>query len=166
MVSWLVPVASTPSPPRRQRAPRQRILLAPWQLALLIGAVMVFMISAGALLGPQVADTVQRWAASPPPVSAGPPAPSLSEAQVETVLSYASTMQPDDGLVEVRPGVFAKRSNVSGVQVDGHTVYYDILSHQSFGPLRSGKVSESQIDMLARESSGSFLIVVYTIKGQ
>jgi hypothetical protein len=83
---------------------------------------------------------------------------------VERVLAYAGAMQPDDALVQVRPGVFAKRSNVSGVQVGGRTVYYDVLSHQSFGPLRSGRLSEAQIDVLAREAGGGFLVVVYAPK--
>jgi hypothetical protein len=73
-------------------------------------------------------------------------------------------MRADDTLVQVRSGVFAKRSNVEGVQVGGRTVYYDLLPHQSFGPLRSGRVAESQVDVLARETAGDALVLIYALK--
>jgi hypothetical protein len=90
--------------------------------------------------------------------------PGLSPDNLETVLSYARSMRPDDDLVQVRPGVFAKRSNVEGVEVGGTRAYYDIASHQSFDPLSTGKLAESQISVIGREAQNGFLILVYTRK--
>jgi hypothetical protein len=80
------------------------------------------------------------------------------------VLDYARSMQPDDVLVQVRPGVFAKRSNVSGVDIGGRKVYYDIVSHQSFDPLSTGKLAESDVRMVGREAENGFLILIYVRK--
>jgi hypothetical protein len=92
------------------------------------------------------------------------PVSNVSPADVETVLTYARTMQPDDVLVQVRPGVFAKRSNVEGIDIAGRTVYYDVLPHQSFGPLRSGTLTEPQVTVHAREVTGGFVVLVYSAK--
>ena len=125
---------------------------------LLLVATAVFIITALAFLIPQTRFFTQKLAA--PSVA---PA-SLSSDQLEHVLSYARAMQPDDTLVQVRPGVFAKSSNVNGVPLNGTTYYYDIASHQSFGPLRSGALTESQVDVVGREANPNFLILVYTKK--
>jgi len=80
------------------------------------------------------------------------------------VLGYAGAFQPDDALVDVRTGVQAKRSNVEGVRLAGRTVYYDVLGHQSYGPLGRGRVSEDGIHVLARDGSGPFQVVIYTLR--
>ena len=125
---------------------------------LLLVATAVFIVTALAFLIPQTPFFTRKLAA--PRVA---PA-ALSPEQLDHVLSYARAMQPDDTLVQIRPGVFAKSSNVNGVQLNGTTYYYDIASHQSFGPLRSGAVSESQIDVVGREAQPNFLVLVYTRK--
>lgn len=137
---------------------------------LVLVAAVVFVVSALALLLTQTGVWVTR-PVSPSTTAAeriaavnGAAAPVLSPAQVEHVLTYARAMQPDDSLVQVRPGVFAKRSNVEGVLVDGKTVYYDVLPHQSFGPLRAGQVTEQQVHILSREAQNGFVVLVYTKK--
>jgi len=126
---------------------------------LVFGAALVALFaSAAALVAPQVAPLLRHIAAT----TVNSPAPTQGE--IAAVVSYASEMRADDTLVQVRPGVFAKRSNVEGVQVGGRTVFYDIFPHQSFGPLRSGRVAESQINVLGRENTGGALVLVYVLK--
>ena len=144
---------------------------------LLLIAAGVFVITAGAVILVQVGGAVRNAFSAAAVKPEAPVAQSairgtdvavasarLSPAEIQTVISYAGNVQPDDTLVQVRPGVFAKRSNVEGVKVNGTTVYYDIVPHQSYGPLRSGKLSEAQVTIHARESTGSALVLVYTAK--
>jgi len=145
------------------RRPAARLQHLPHYL--LFGAALVaFLISAGAMIAPQVAPLLHRADVQESATHSAQPAPALSRADVDTVLSYARQMRADDTLVELRPGVFAKRSNVHGVDVGGRTIFYDVLPHQSFGPLRTGRVDESQVDVLARERTGDALVLVYVLK--
>jgi hypothetical protein len=107
-----------------------------------------------------------RAAALPPPVSAlasdGPATPDrIPPDAVAAVLGYVTDLRPDDVLVQVRPGVLAKRSNVHGVRVGERVVYYDLFPHQSFGPLRSGRWTEADVVVLARVAAGGDIVVVY-----
>jgi len=145
-------------------------------LLLLVGTAL-FMVAAAVLLVPQIAGTFQAivhpatsttgvpaTSTAGSPSDAAPVVAPLSRADIESVLTYARAMQADDQLVQVRSGVFAKRSNVQGVPVHGATVYYDVLPHQSYGPLRSGRVTESQVNIVSREASDGFMVLVYTLK--
>lgn len=130
-----------------------------------------FVVSAIVFIAPQVAGTVRSLSLGAPGVpGAGRPAREhaapaiLSRAGVEHVLSYAQGMRSDDSLVEVRPGVYAKKSNVHGVAVGDSIVYYDLAAHQSFGPLRRGELAESQVTIHAREPGEGFLVLVYSRK--
>lgn len=78
------------------------------------------------------------------------------------MLSYARGLRPDDPLVEVRPGVFAKRSNREGIVLNGRTVYYDVIPDQSFGPLRTGRLAAADVTLLARIDAGRALVLLYT----
>lgn len=134
---------------------------------LLVLVAVVFVISAGALLLSQ--SGLFSWTtASSAPATVSAPAPAvvtpLAPAELQNVLSYARTMRTDDPLVQVRPGVFAKKSNVEGVQIAGRTVFYDLVPHQSYGPLGSGKIKKSQMDVLARDTDAGALILVYVKK--
>ncbi len=132
---------------------------------LLFGAVLLaFLVSAGAVIAPQVAQMLPRPSIQKPAAGVTGAAPALGGADLAHVLSYAQQMRADDTLVQVRPGIFAKRSNVQGVDVGGRTVFYDVMPHQSYGPLRAGRVSESGVDVLAREHVGDALVLVYTLK--
>ncbi len=90
--------------------------------------------------------------------------PAWSAADTAQVLSYVDGIRPDDALVQVRPGVFAKRSNAEGLSIAGRTVYYDVFPHQSFGPLRTGETTERDITVLAREVDGDTLVLIYALK--
>jgi hypothetical protein len=148
--------ATTSRPPVQTRGARGPLLV----LLILLGAA--FLLSAAAFLLPSLAapfqDTPERRE-----VVAGPPPPLTSEERTR-VLDYAGALQPDDALVQVRPGVQAKRSNVEGVRLRGRTVYYDILGHQSFGPLGRGRVREDGVDVLERSAEGPFQVVIYTLR--
>ena len=127
---------------------------------LLLGAA--FHVATAAFVLPAVAEPLQR-AVQPAPLATGPPAP-LTAAEQARVLGYAGAFQPDDALVDVRSGVQAKRSNVEGVRLGTRTVYYDVLGHQSYGPLGRGRVTADGVDVLARDGSGPFQVVVYTLR--
>src|SRR5687767_10633355 len=127
---------------------------------LLLVATAVFLITALAFLIPQT-HVFTRMLTAP---SVSPSPAQLSPDQLDHILSYARGMQPNAALVQVRPGVFAKFSNVHGVTLNGTTYYYDIASRQPFGPLRSGTLTESQINPIAREAQPNFLILIYTRK--
>ena len=150
-------MAATYAPPTRRSALRTPAWHQNSHTLLLLVAAGVFVATALVLLIPQT--TLFSRALTTPNTTA--PVPDLSPADLDTVLSYARGMQPDDTLVQVRPGIFAKRSNVHGVELAGRTVYYDIAPHQSFGPLRSGKLTESDVTILGREAQSGFLILVY-----
>ena len=155
-------MASTYAPPTHRSATRAAALPYPRSSPLLLlVATAVFIVTALAFLIPQTPPFLRQLTAP----SAAPLAPAqLSPGQLEHILSYARAMQPDDTLVQVRPGVFAKHSNVHGVTLDGTTYFYDLASHQSFGPLRSGALTESQINVVGREAQPNFLVLVYTRK--
>ncbi|HEX2037101.1 MAG TPA: hypothetical protein VHS99_23215, partial [Chloroflexota bacterium] len=142
------------------------------QLSLLLrlGVTALALFSTAVVLGVAQPDMRMRLAgvvageANSVPIPASGSPLGLERRDVEHVLSYVDQHRDDDPLIEVRPGVMAKRSNVQGVQVNGRTVYYDLVSHQSFGPLRSGKVKEAEVDILARDGMGSFAVVVYSLR--
>lgn len=95
------------------------------------------------------------------------PAPALRSglmgpAEIDAILAYVDGMQPGDELVLVRPGVFAKRSNVEGIRLGGRTVYYDVYPHQSFGPLRTGRWADADVSVLARIPTNGTLVLIYT----
>jgi hypothetical protein len=168
-------MASTYAPPLSRRSPAVAYGGRAWQHSsyplLLVVAAGVFVVSALALLLSQSgfmsrssAVTAPAAVSSTGSTGSAVAAPKLTPAEIETVVSYARAMRADDALVQVRPGVFAKRSSVHGVPVNGATVYYDILPHQSYGPLRSGELTEQQINVISREAQNGFMVVVYTKK--
>jgi len=138
------------------------------QFLLFALSLVAFLVSAGAVIVPQVSQVFHRAAEANASrtmqtAQTSQVAP-ISRGDLDTVLSFAQQMRADDTLVQVRAGVFAKRSNVQGVEIGGRTVYYDILPHQSYGPLRAGRVTESDVNMLARETTGDSQIVVYSLR--
>jgi hypothetical protein len=151
------------------RSPPRRPGVVTAGLSLLVLAA--FVVSAAMFLAPPGASLVAPGAtgsraAGGPVVTRTAPAGAapLTAAERARVLAYADGLRPDDPLVEVRPGVWAKRSNVAGVPLDGRTVYYDLAGHQSFGPWRRGQVGEDDVVVLAREGPESARIVLYALK--
>ena len=142
--------------------------------ALLSAAAATFVVAATTLVRSQMAarrsprvtggQDVQQGAPSLLPVVAA--AASSPQSDVETVLAYATTVRDDDPLVEVQPGVMAKRSNVAGVVVRGRTLYYDSVTDQSFGPLRTGRFRPSEVVVLARVSDGGPVMLVYARRSE
>jgi hypothetical protein len=122
---------------------------------------LLLLLVLAAILVPAVAFLVPagRTREAPAPAAAAP----LTAEERTRVLTYAAGLRPDDALVEVRPGVRAKRSNVEGVRLDGRTVYYDLTGHQSFGPWRRGQVREADLLVLARAGAEPVQIVVYAL---
>ena len=131
----------------------------------LCGAAAAFLVSAWLFLAPGLIGTagLGRTASLIWTAASATPLP-LAAAERTLVLSYVESYRANDALVEVRPGVEAKRSNVEGVRLDGRTVYYDVLSHQSFGPLRSGRVGRDDVHILSREGDGPVAVVIYALK--
>jgi hypothetical protein len=159
---------------QRARADPLRRGVPPVLVVLVAATALLFLASAAAFIAPTLprpwsgigrggpSRSVAAPAAASTGVSAATP---LTDAERALVLSYVGALRPDDPLVQVQPGVQAKRSNVDGVRVGNRTVYYDILGHQSFGPLASGRVREEDVDILSREGAPPFVVVVYALKG-
>jgi hypothetical protein len=119
-------------------------------LILIVGLAVVF------LLGGQPAYSAEHVHAINQPEAGDP---------VEVVLSYASQMRADDGLVEVRPGVWAKSSNVYGVSVGGTAFYYQIGGHASFDPVSLGRITPDQAQVVRILEQPGFTIAIYLIPG-
>ncbi len=144
-----------------------------WLVALISVTTIAFLASAAVFIAPGVATLWERtWVPTTTAHSASlrQTAPSitadtaLTDTERSMLLSYVDTFRPEDALIEVRPGVQAKRSNVHGISLEDRTVYYDIAGHQSFGPLASGKVRESQVQVLWRLDDGPFRVLFYSLK--
>lgn len=157
---------------------RQRIAAPPgivslWFVVLISVTTIAFLASAAVFIAPGL---VTLWERTWVPASTAHSAPSLqmapavnaqtalTDTERTTLLSYVETLRPDDALIEVRSGVQAKRSNVHGIRLQDRTVYYDIAGHQSFGPLATGKVRESQVQILWRLDDGPFRVLFYSLK--
>jgi hypothetical protein len=69
----------------------------------------------------------------------------------------------DDPLIEVRPGLSARASNLRGFQLSGETYYYYIEGTSNFDPLSRGAVARSAIEVLVRDSSGPQTVVIYRL---
>lgn len=74
------------------------------------------------------------------------------------------TDKVEDPLIEIRSNVFARQSNVMGVEVDGVRYYYAILGHQSFDPVSLGTVQPNQVEVIYRTEGTGFPLVIYYIR--
>lgn len=81
-----------------------------------------------------------------------------------TILSYIENEREDDPLVQVSGGIWAKRSNVEGISINGTRYYYALLPHASFDPLSRGQVSLDDIQIVQEIREGEFTILIYTIR--
>ena len=168
MTSVMSSAPSTRAPSRRSGTAPVGAPLRPLLAPLLLAAVLV---AAAAVLAPAGTSVVApgglggQPAGAPGATRAAPAgAAPLTAAERARVRAYADGLRPDDPLVEVRPGVWAKHSNVAGVHLDGRTVYYDLLGHQSFGPWRRGQVGEADVVVVAREGAEPARLVMYALK--
>jgi len=99
-------------------------------------------------------------------VAAAPPAepPITVDEVVATVLSYVENERPDDLLIQVDDGVWAKRSNYFGIAVGGTVYYYAVFPHASFDPLSRGAVSMDQVRIIRTVGAPGFRIIIYVIR--
>lgn len=73
------------------------------------------------------------------------------------------TGSTNDPLIEVRPGVSVRESNVRGFNLNGTVYYYYVEGNQNFDPLSRGDVATDKIEILLRDESGPLPLVIYTI---
>lgn len=69
----------------------------------------------------------------------------------------------NDPLVEIRPGLSARASNLRGFQLDGATYYYYVEGKANFDPYSRGAVATDRIEVLLRDSSGPATVVIYRL---
>lgn len=110
--------------------------------ALVIAAVLVLVLST---LAP----------APVPPVSA-----EEREIVRAAILNRIQGYEPDP-LFEVLPGVSAPVSNVAGFTLRGQVYYYYVEGQTNYDPLSRGKLSQSQVEVVLRDTSSPNAFVVY-----
>lgn len=69
----------------------------------------------------------------------------------------------DDPVVEVAPGVMVRSSAVRGFELGGVTYYYYFEGRAGYDPLSRGRVTDSQVEVVARESDGDRTLVIYRL---
>jgi hypothetical protein len=69
----------------------------------------------------------------------------------------------DDPLIELRPGLSARASNLRGFQLGAETYYYYIEGATNFDPLSRGAVGAGKVEILLRDSSGPRTLVIYRL---
>lgn len=68
-----------------------------------------------------------------------------------------------DPLIEIRPGLSARASNLRGFSLGDATYYYYVEGAANFDPFSRGSVSPSEIEVLLRDSSGPATVVIYRL---
>ncbi|WP_298821761.1 hypothetical protein [Chloroflexus sp.] len=68
-----------------------------------------------------------------------------------------------DPLIEVKPGVTIRSSNVRGFRYEGQIYYYYIEGVPGYDPLSRGLVRPDQVEIMLRDSSGPQTIVLYRV---
>lgn len=104
-----------------------------------------------------------------PQVQSGfPPAAVASETDLEKVVevvgSYADRQRDDDPLIEVEPGIWAKQSNVKGVEIDGVTYYYNLSPHMSYDPVSRNAVRKRDITIVYEDGDTEVPMVIYKLR--
>lgn len=67
----------------------------------------------------------------------------------------------DDPVVEVAPGVMVRSSAVRGFQLGGVTYHYYVEGRAGYDPLSRGRVTDRQVEVVARDSDGDRTVVIY-----
>lgn len=68
-----------------------------------------------------------------------------------------------DPLIEIRPGLSARASNLRGFSLGDATYYYYVEGSANFDPYSRGSVTNSEIEVLMRDSSGPVTVVIYRL---
>lgn len=69
-----------------------------------------------------------------------------------------------DPLIEVKPGVAIRASNLRGFRYEGHVYYYYIEGAANYDPLSRGIVRPEQVEIMLRDTSGAQTIVLYRVQ--
>lgn len=87
-----------------------------------------------------------------------------NQSHIDLVKTYIVQQREDDPLVEIEPGVWVKTSNISGVQVDGTTYYYNLSPHMSFDPVSRGLLKPSMIDVVYKDKDPDVSYIIYKLR--
>ncbi len=69
-----------------------------------------------------------------------------------------------DPLIEIKPGVTIHASNLRGFRYEGAVYYYYVEGQPNYDPLSRGIVRADQVEMMARDTSGDHVIVIYRLR--
>lgn len=69
----------------------------------------------------------------------------------------------EDPLIELRPGLSARASNLRGFQLNGTIYYYYVEGSSNYDPYSRGAVSPDKIEVLLHDSSGPATVVIYRL---
>ncbi|WP_322820673.1 hypothetical protein [Chloroflexus sp.] len=69
-----------------------------------------------------------------------------------------------DPVIEVKPGVIVRSSNVRGFRYEGHVYYYYIEGAANYDPLSRGLLRPDQVEIMLRDDSGEQTIVIYRVQ--
>ena len=83
---------------------------------------------------------------------------------VEQAIMARLSGSVNDPLIEIKPGISVRESNLRGFHLDGSTYYYYIEGQNNFDPLSAGSVSNRDIEIVLRNESGPHALVIYTVR--
>lgn len=97
-----------------------------------------------------------------------PPRPSLTTTPDLTLLTGEIQGRLSgliiDPVIEVKPGVIVRSSNVRGFRYEGHVYYYYIEGATNYDPLSRGLLRPDQVEIMLRDDSGEQTIVIYRVQ--
>lgn len=132
----------------REEAPVRRI--SPRLVAALLGIELLLLV--GVLLW------ALSWIAPATPLAATHDLAPVSEA-----ISARLSGQVADPLIELAPGHAARSSNLRGFTLNDTTYYYYVEGAANYDPLSRGAVSDEQVEVLLRDTTGPATVVIYRL---
>lgn len=69
-----------------------------------------------------------------------------------------------DPVIEVKPGVIVRSSNVRGFHYEGNVYYYYIEGAANYDPLSRGLLRPDQVEIILCDDSGNQTIVIYRVQ--
>jgi hypothetical protein len=70
----------------------------------------------------------------------------------------------NDPLIDVKPGVSARASNLRGLSMGGSIYYYYVEGRANFDPLSRGAITSDSVEIMLRDSNGPSEIVIYRLR--
>lgn len=132
-----------------QAAPVRRI--GPRGFALLLGLELLLLV--GVLI----------WAVYWLTPQSTPFAPATDLVPVAEAVRARLSGSIDDPLIEVRPGLSVRESNLRGFKLGDSAYFYYLEGATNFDPLSRGAVSPADVEVLLRDESGPQTLVIYRI---